>query len=356
MRTRLLSAAAALSLLTSVPALAQPAPVGPPFFGPEVHAGAWQNEHAWNDSAAGPDDRSRGSYAYAYREWALRRAQEHVDAATRFDCADLSIDLLCEYAALNRLPLSWRVYYAPEHRFVTVKNTDRQFASPAQFADWSRWFMGAMNLADNTDAISYEEWAAGDMVLMNWNQSDVEPNFPGRTVWHTYLIGVPDQMLFYGNIDGGVPLPVTTTTSPVRLDWVRTHPDRHGSSPRRFMLFRGAVWAPQVKTGEEVVVLASALNLRAGPGTQHAVLARGLAGERYPLLGTDGLWMRLRLADGREVWAHRAFLRQETTWGPAPGPIEPPSEPPAEEPADPAVVASVPGNPGGGLVSALPGN
>ena len=343
MRTTALSAAA-LSLLLAAPGLAQD---GPPFFGPELHAGAWEVTRAWSDPAAGSDDRSRGSLAWAYREWAPARADEHVAAGTELDCADLSIELVVEYAARNGLPLAWRVWYAPEHRFVTIKSTDRQFASPEQFAAWSRWYLGAMNLADNTYAIGYEEWAGGDMVLMDWNQTDVEPNFPGRTVWHTYLIGEPDRAIYYGNISGGVALPVTRTESPTTLERVRQHPDRHGSSPRRFTFLRGALGGTEVKK-EEAVVRTLALNLRAGPGTTFPVLARGLAGQRLELLARDGLWAQLRGADGRLVWAHSGYLRVETTWRPAP-------VAPAPVDTAPVVVAS-PVMPTPGLVSALPGN
>lgn len=370
MRTSALPAAA-LSLLFSAPlALAQPLPAeGPPFFGPEVHAGAWEVTQSWSDSAAGPDDRSRGSWAYAYREWARSRADQHVADGTRLDCADLSIDLLCEYAALHGLPVTWRVWYAPESRFVSVSNKDRQFDSPAAFALWSRWYLGAMNLADNTYPIGYDEWAAGDMVLMDWNQSDVEPNFEGRTVWHTFLVGVPDQLLYYGNITNGMPLPVSATSSPSRLEMVRSHPDRHGASPRRYRLFRGATWGPEVRS-DAAVIRPPVLNLRAGPGTEHEVVARGEAGQRFALLAREGDWAKLRLADGREVWAYAAFLRLEEGWVPAPPPAEPappvepapaPPAPPAEPPpvviapappAEPPAVIS-PGSPG--LITAVDG-
>ena len=278
----------------------------PPFRGEPVHEGAWSAERAWADPAGG--DARNGSYAYAYRAWARERADRHVDQGTRLDCADLSIALLCEYAARNALPVRWRVYYPPERRYVEVTQADAQFDSPASFLRWSLHFLGAINLADDTDAISYDEWAGGDMVLMDWNQSDEAPNFEGRVVWHTYLIGAPNEVIYYGNISDGEALPVSRVTEGSRMDMVREHPDRYGASPRRFRLFRGAVWAPR---HEEATVQASRLNLRAGPGTGHAVVRQARRGETLVVAGEEGPWVRLALADGSEVWAHGLFLSRE---------------------------------------------
>lgn len=342
---------ALLGLLTLAgPALAQ----DPEFRGPAVHDGAWATTRSWSDPAAGGDDRSQGTLAYAYREWAARRAQEHEDGRTLLDCADLSIDMIVEYAASNGLPIEWRVWYPPERRYVVVRNTDRQFASVADFSAWSKHFLGAINLADNTAPISYEEWAGGDMVLMNWNQSEEEPNFPGRVVWHTYLIGAPDELIFYGNMNDGLPLPVVSTSSPSTFERVRAHPDRYGLSPRRFAFMASAVRGPEVRV-DEVVVRATSLNLREGPGTAFAVTRLARTGERLPVLGRQGLWVKVSLADGREAWGHAAYLRGDSRWEPAP---------PATEPA---VTAEAPGSSAPtdapthapattGLASALPGS
>lgn len=308
------SSLALLGLLTlAAPALAQ----DPEFRGPAIHDGAWDVTRAWSDPAAGPNDRSRGSFAYAYREWALERARQHERDRTALDCADLSIDMICEYAATNGLPIEWRVYYPPERRFVVVRNTDAQFDTPADFSRWSKHFLGAINLADNTVPITYDEWTGGDMVLMNWNQSEVEPNFPGRVVWHTYLIGVPDGLIFYGNIDAGTPLPVVSTDAAYTLERVREHPDRYGASPRRFAFMARAVRPPEVRV-DEVVVRATSLNLREGPATSSAIVTRARTGERLAVLERQGLWVKVRLADGREAWGHGAYLRGEVRWAPAP--------------------------------------
>lgn len=304
---------AGLAGLLSLSALAS-AQADPVFRGPEVHDGAWQVLHAWADPAAGPGDYSQGSYAYAYRTWAVERADRYVADGTRLDCADLSIALLCEYAAKHGLPVTWRVYYPPEKQFVSVRNTDRQFASPEDFRIWSQWFLGAMNLADNSEPISYDEWAGGDMVLFDWNQTPEWPNFEGRTVWHTYLIGIPDERVYYGNEDGDQPLPVVSTSSPDTLERVRTHPDRYGLSPRRFLMFHDAEIAPgqaPATTGMATVIRAARLNLREGPGTSHAVVTRAARGERFPVVGRKGRWVQLLLPDGRKVWGHEFYLQLE---------------------------------------------
>lgn len=318
-------------LTLAAPALAQ----DPEFRGAPIHDGAWGVTRSWSDPAAGPHDRSRGSFAYAYREWALERAREHERTGTALDCADLSIDMIIEYAATNGLPIEWRVYYPPERRFVVVKNTDAQFDTVADFSRWSKHFLGAINLADNTVPIGYDEWAGGDMVLMNWNQSEEEPNFPGRVVWHTYLIGVPDALIFYGNIDAGTPLPVVSTDASYTLERVREHPDRYGASPRRFAFMARAVRPPEVRV-DEVVVRATSLNLREGPGTENPIVTRARSGERLAVLERQGLWVKVRLADGREVWGHGAYLRRDVRWAPAP--------------------TTTSGPPTLGLASALPGS
>lgn len=284
----------------------------PVFQGPPIHEGAWKVEAKWSDPAAGANDHSKGSFAYHYRVWAKQRSDKHVKDRTKLDCADLSIALLCEYAALNKLPLSWRVFHAPKRRFVTIHASDKQFASPEAFSRWSQWFLGAMNLADNTYAITYDEWAGGDMVLMDWNQSEESPNFGEREVWHTYLIGVPDKVIYYGNISNGNALAVTRVTSGSRMKMVREHPDRHGYSPRRFRLFKDALWPPRENPPRqvaEVIRVSSQLNLRKGPGTSHAVVKRAKRGQSFTVLERKGRWVRLELPGGETVWAHGFYLK-----------------------------------------------
>jgi hypothetical protein len=281
----------------------------PVFRGPKIHDGAWTVSNDWGDPAAGPGDTSQGSFAWQYRLWSKERTDTYVEDRTKLDCADLSIALLCEYAAINNLPLSWRVYYPAERRFITFDNTDKQFESPEHFQEWSQWFLGAMNLADNTYAIDYETWAGGDMVLMDWNKTEEWPNFGDREVWHTYLIGVPDEVIYYGNEDDNLqPTPVTRVTSGSRMQMVHDHPDIHEDSPRRFRLFRGNVWSP-VAEQAEVIRVSTSLNLRAGPGTDQDKIGSALRGEVFTVVGRDGVWRELLRADGSRAWAHGYFLR-----------------------------------------------
>lgn len=323
---------ALLALLT----LAGPALADPEFRGPEIYDGAWEVTRAWSDPAAGPNDRSKGSFAYAYRTWAMERARQHEQAGTLLDCADLSIDLVIEYAALNGLPIEWRVYYPAEKKFITFRNTDRQFDQAADFSTWSKWFLGAINLADNTVPITYDQWTGGDMVLFNWNQDPAEPNFPGRTVWHTYLVGDPSQsLIFYGNMNGGAPLPVVSTTSPSTMERVLTHPDRYGASPRRYRFMANAITPPEVRV-DEVVVRASSLLLRAGPSSTFPVVTRVRRDERLQVLARQGVYVQVRHADGRTGWGHAAWLRSDPRWTPAP------TTPPVVE-ATPGLAGGLPG-------------
>jgi hypothetical protein len=169
-----------------------------------------------------------------------------------------------------------------------------------------------MNLADNTYAITYDEWAGGDMVLMDWNQTEEPPNFGGREVWHTYLIGKPDEVIYYGNETGDPPqpLPVTRVTGGSRMDMVRTHPDRHGHSPRRYLMLRGKIWGPRSdREVADVIRVRTSLNLRAGPGLDQEVLESARRGDRFEVLGREGVWLHLRLPDGRDAWGHSYFLQ-----------------------------------------------
>jgi len=53
------------------------------------------------------------------------------------------------------------------------------------------------------------------------------------------------------------------------------------------------------------------LNLRAGPGTDYTIVAKGENGDVYPVLGRNeaGDWLQLQLEDGETAWASAAFLQ-----------------------------------------------
>lgn len=50
------------------------------------------------------------------------------------------------------------------------------------------------------------------------------------------------------------------------------------------------------------------LNLRAGPGTNHAILRRIYPGDRLVPLSTRGAWIAVRHATGAEGWVHSAYV------------------------------------------------
>jgi N-acetylmuramoyl-L-alanine amidase len=52
------------------------------------------------------------------------------------------------------------------------------------------------------------------------------------------------------------------------------------------------------------------LNLRAGPGTQHAVLGRMRPGDRVAVLETLGRWARVRSPGGGTGWASLDYLER----------------------------------------------
>jgi N-acetylmuramoyl-L-alanine amidase len=54
------------------------------------------------------------------------------------------------------------------------------------------------------------------------------------------------------------------------------------------------------------------LNLRAGPGTQHAVLERMRPGARVSVIETMGRWARVRSPGGAEGWASLDYLDRDT--------------------------------------------
>ncbi len=68
--------------------------------------------------------------------------------------------------------------------------------------------------------------------------------------------------------------------------------------------------APAGPGGE--VIGASAVNLRAGPGTNHPVVDLARRGTRLATTGeTSGAWVWVRPAEGAPAWIHGAYFRAE---------------------------------------------
>ena len=55
-------------------------------------------------------------------------------------------------------------------------------------------------------------------------------------------------------------------------------------------------------TGEQVVITATSLNVRAGPGTSHSVQFSLVSGSIVDVLQRDAGWVHIRDDQGREGW------------------------------------------------------
>ena len=56
------------------------------------------------------------------------------------------------------------------------------------------------------------------------------------------------------------------------------------------------------------IVLAASLNVRSGPGLEHAVIATVSAGDRLPVVEQTGSWVRFKLPDGRTGWSAQEYV------------------------------------------------
>ncbi|HEX2483849.1 MAG TPA: TIGR04211 family SH3 domain-containing protein [Myxococcota bacterium] len=79
----------------------------------------------------------------------------------------------------------------------------------------------------------------------------------------------------------------------------------------RLCLVAAAVASAGPARAEDAWVRGAALNLRAGPGPEHAVLAAVPPGERLDVLESKGEWMRVRRSDGTSGWIARTYLVQD---------------------------------------------
>jgi hypothetical protein len=92
--------------------------------------------------------------------------------------------------------------------------------------------------------------------------------------------------------------------------------------------------------GRLMRVAASSLNLRGGPGTQHAVLRSLTRGTPVTVVAEQGDWLQVRLEDGTTGWAAAQYLTPAAAGTPATG--EPVGQParPGESAAQPSRAAS----------------
>jgi uncharacterized protein YgiM (DUF1202 family) len=292
---------------------------------PTAHAQAWQVRHNWWDVTA-PETFDAPTYAEAYPAWALATAERWFTEGLRRDCADFSLSLVIAYAAEKNLPITFRYWHAAQRQWVSASASEERFTSPGRFDDFIRYNMGARNLPGVTHAVDYDEWNPGDMVVMNWSQSDEWPNIP---YWHTYLVAIPDELVYYGNLDANdQPTPIMQSRDPERLDWLRNHGDRYGLSPRRWrwVNFRPGwnIPADGVEQASGAVwVTASRLNVRTGPGTGRAVIGQVTRDQELTLTGRYRSWVRVEGADlpnDTEAWISSVYT---TTTDPGSGGSEP---------------------------------
>jgi uncharacterized protein YgiM (DUF1202 family) len=95
---------------------------------------------------------------------------------------------------------------------------------------------------------------------------------------------------------------------------------------------------------------AQALNIRQGPGTEHAVAGNLALGAEVTVEAVEGDWARVRTAGGTTGYVHRTFLRLAAgrTWSDAgsagTSPTPTPTTTPAAEPETPAVTGQAVGD------------
>ena len=71
--------------------------------------------------------------------------------------------------------------------------------------------------------------------------------------------------------------------------------------------------ADEPAEGEQAeIVRAPRLNLRSGPGTNHRAVSSGTRGQRFKVVGHEGIWVQLENAQGERFWAHGRFLQVTT--------------------------------------------
>ncbi|MEZ0227435.1 MAG: SH3 domain-containing protein [Planctomycetota bacterium] len=290
----------------------------------QAWAEGWPVTHRWNEKAR-PNDPSSGSFAYEYQREAVAMATSMTASGTALDCADMAITILAQFAAKNGLEVVWTMPDPARNGQVgKVSSTEARFTSPAQFARWSRnWINAQMVATLNTSPVSQAQARGGDVVMMRWNQLGVNNPFPGRDVWHTYFLGDPGKLIFYGNIEGEdgpnpTPLAIVATSQRFRIEDTLTSPAIYGTTPRRWNLIKDAIVPPAAPLVEvptflapkDAKVTATALNVRSLPSTHSTVLALAKNGESLRVEGktADGQWVRVRRADGSIAYVSAQFV------------------------------------------------
>jgi hypothetical protein len=288
-------------------------------------AAAWPVTHKWSDTAR-PGDPTSGSFGWEYGREAVAIASSMTAAGERWDCSKFAMSVLVRYAQKHGLEVVFTCPDPNNHWAVSnVSSNDPRFNSFQDFVKfYSSWINAEMVATLNTYPITYDDWRSGDVVMMRWNQlGDANP-FPGRDVWHTYFLGEPDKLIFYGNIDGEdgpnpTPLPITATAESSTLQEVRTSAAVYGASPRRWNILKDAVIppatpiqnAPSVLAPKNATVTADKLNVRATPSTHGQVIGQLSSGDVVSFEGNtpDGQWDRVRLKSGDVAYVSASFVQ-----------------------------------------------
>jgi hypothetical protein len=301
-----------------------------------AHAEAWAATHKWSDKAR-PDDPTSGSFAYEYAAESESIAESIVASGEAFDCSKFAMTVLVRYAQKHGLEVRFTLNDpANGDKVDTVSSSDARFKSPGDFRRlYMGWINAEMVAEYNTYSISYDEWRSGDLVLMRWNQLGKDNPFYPRDVWHTYFVGEPGKVLFYGNENGKDPTPVTRTTEQGRLDEVQckgsTGKAVYGQSPRRWKMLKNAIIPPQpANTGDLTgTVKTSDLNIRSGPSTSSPIVGGAHEGDELVVEGRErNGWLRIRRDDGSIAYVSGAFVKVTER------PTAPVSSTPEEAPRD----------------------
>lgn len=279
-----------------------------------VLAQAWPVEHKWSDQAR-PQDPTSGSFAYEYAAEGVAIAGSMTSTGEAFDCSKAAMTVVVRYAEKHNLEIQFTLD-DPAHggALTTVSSSDPRFHSPADFVKFYKGWINAETIGlHNTDPIAQSDERGGDLVLMRWNQlGDQNPFYP-NDVWHTYYVGDPGKLLFYGNEIGSDnhPAPVLASSESERLDESSGQgpqgPAVYGHSPRRWKFLTGMIVPPKValvstvspEKAEDATVKSTALNVRAGPGITDSVIATFNKGTKLSVEGVapDG-WLRVRTPGG----------------------------------------------------------
>jgi hypothetical protein len=281
-------------------------------------AAAWPVKHQWSDIAR-PGDPTSGSFAYEYEAASVALAGQITASGAKWDCSKFAMTVLVDYAEANGLEVTFTCRDpANGGKVGTVSSSDARFKSPKDFVNFYKTWINAQEVAQyNTSKISYDTWKPGDLVLMRWNQLGANDPFQTASgkpedVWHTYFVADPGKLVFYGNDDGGAPLPVTASSEDFRMAEVHaqgdTGPAVYEQAPRRWNIIKDAIVPPKTplkstvspEDPQQATVDAKTATVSGVPSSDGSVLETVDQGTKLSVEGetSDG-WTRVRLADGR---------------------------------------------------------